>query len=107
MVLVWLGERGCDAVRGTPSCGGAGLVLLAGTAAVVLLVGLTLLRLLRTPDAGLSNLLGFSLFAIVLMSALLDYVFSAYMWVVLPMVGALTYALGAWIASTLARFGER
>lgn len=106
MLLVYLGERGCDAVRGTPSCGAAGVLLLAVTGAVVLFAGLVLLRLLDTHDPGMTNFLGFALFLMVLMTALLDRLFSSMMWIVLPLLGAATYAAGAAISRVLTRISQ-
>jgi len=106
MLLVALGERGCDAVLGTPSCGGAGVVLLAVVAAAMLSVGLVLLRLLDAPDPGITNLFGFSLFVIVLMSALLEQIFSTTMWIVLPLLGAACYSVAALLSTGLARISD-
>jgi hypothetical protein len=65
-----------------------------------------MLRMLDTHDPGMTNFLGFALFVIVLMTALLDRIFSSTMWIVLPLLGAVTYAVGAWISSLLTRISE-
>ncbi|MGH3383015.1 MAG: hypothetical protein ACRDO1_00410 [Nocardioidaceae bacterium] len=106
MLMVLLGELGCDVVRGTPSCGGFGVVLLVATGALMLLVGMRLLAMLDVADPGVTSLLGLSLFAIVLMSALIDRIFDASMWFVLPALGAVAYAAAAWLAGALSRTGD-
>jgi hypothetical protein len=106
MVIVTLGDQGCEAAFARSSCGGAGLIVLGVAAAVMLYVGITLLARLDVPDPAITSVLGFAMFAIVLMTAVLERIFSAYLWVVLPFVAGLTYAIGAWTAAALDRIGS-
>ena len=61
-----LEARGCEAVRGTSSCGGGpGFTLLVATFAVCVLLGSALLRTFLIPDPGSSSFLAVGLVAVV------------------------------------------
>jgi hypothetical protein len=104
--LVFGGERACDLVRGTSTCGSLGGFLLALIAAAMLYVGTRLLRFLAVPEPGITSVLGTALLAIAVLTVLLDEIFSAWMWVVLPVVAALVYAFAAWASTTLSELGK-
>jgi hypothetical protein len=104
-VLVLAGERVCDVVRGTASCGGTGGFMLLVIAGVMIWLGTRLLRMLGVPHPGVTSLLGVALLAIALLTVLLDHVFSLWMWVVLPLLAAVLYAFAAWAATRLAAAG--
>ncbi|MPZ61571.1 MAG: hypothetical protein GEU93_09795 [Propionibacteriales bacterium] len=105
-VLILVGEEGCDAARGTSSCGGWGVLMLLVIAGVMLYVGLRLHRMLDIREAAVANFFGLALFVIVVLGLLIDDVFDTAMWAVLPLVAAVTYAVGAWIAVLLAKAGS-
>jgi len=105
-VLVFGGERACDLIRGTASCGTAGAFMLLVIAGLMVFVGTRLLRALAVPQAGTTSMLGVALLAIVLLTVLLDQVFSLWMWVVLPLLAAALYAFAAWAAVRLAEAGS-
>ena len=105
-VLVFGGERACDLIRGTASCGTAGGFMLLVIAVLMVFVGTRLLRVLAVPQAGTASVLGVALLAIALLTVLLDHVFSPWMWVVLPLLAAVLYAFAAWSAVRLAEVGS-
>ncbi|MGH3356681.1 MAG: hypothetical protein ACRDOJ_12350 [Nocardioidaceae bacterium] len=104
-VLIFAGERGCDAVRGTATCGTAGGFMLLVIVGLMIYLGIRLLRLLQVPEPGVTSALGVSLLAIVILTVLLDSIFSAWMWLVLPLVAAVVYAVSAWTATKLSETG--
>jgi hypothetical protein len=106
MVTVTLGEQGCQVAFARPWCDGASVVVIITAAAAMVYVGLALLTRLDVPDPAITSVLGFALFAIVLLTDVLDRIVSAYLWGVLPFVAGLTYAIGAWIAAALERIGS-
>lgn len=61
VLLVLLGERGCDVTRGRPSYGGVGLIMLTAIVVGCLMRGAFVLRLLRVRDPGLVAFFGVSL----------------------------------------------
>ncbi len=104
--LVWAGERGCDAVRGRPSCGGYGLLMLIGILALCFVVGSVLLRVFGVEEPGVTTFFGIALPMIAILTLLLDYVFSAWMVVVLPALGAACFALSVVLTRALENSGE-
>ena len=92
--LTWLLQRGCDLATGTSSCGvHAGFLLLISMVLVVGLVGGLLLRHLRVPHPGSTSALAVGLLAVVAMLFLIEVLFAWWMILVIPLVGAATYAL--------------
>jgi hypothetical protein len=104
-VLIFGGEEVCDAIRGTTSCGTAGGFMLLLIIAVMVYAGMRLLRVLAVPEPGITSLLGVALLAIVVLGVLVDVIFSAWMWIVLPLVAAALYAFAAWTATRLSEMG--
>jgi hypothetical protein len=104
-VLTYGGLRGCELARGTDSCGdGPGGLLLLAIMVVMVLAGGALLAWLRVPDPRSTSFLGVGLTAVVAVVALLETLFSAWMFVVVPLVSAAAYLLAWWVSS---RFVEQ
>lgn len=101
VLLVLLAERGCDMVRGRPSCGGVGLFLLIAIVVICLLLGALLMRLLHVRDPGLVAFFGVSLATMFIMVFLIDRVFSGWMILVVPLLAAATFALSALLTQAL------
>ncbi|MBZ5736312.1 hypothetical protein K8Z61_17610 [Nocardioides sp. TRM66260-LWL] len=92
--------RGCGAVRGTETCGGAaGTLLLVLIVVVGALLGRLALDLLRAPEPGGTAVLGVALVCVVSLLFLAGSLTSPWMVVVQPILGALAF-LGAQLAST-------
>ncbi len=96
VLLVVLGLLGCEALRGAPSCGDAGYPLLTAIIVGVGLGAMALLRFARVNDAGAISFIAVCLVLVVLMLGMIDVVFSAWMWALLPGLCAL-----AFVATTL------
>lgn len=91
---------GCEIVRGVSTCGGApGFFILVAIFALMVLLGGGILRLLRVEAPGSTSFLAVGLVAVVVMLALLDVIFSAWMFVVIPLLGALAYVLAHWVTT--------
>ena len=104
-VLTYGGLRGCELARGTDSCGdGPGGLLLLAILVGMVLAGGALLAWLRVPDPRSTSFLGVGLTAVVAVVALLETLFSAWMFVVVPLVSAAAYLLAWWVSS---RFVEQ
>lgn len=92
--------RGCGAVRGTETCGGAaGTLLLVLIVVVGALLGRLALDLLHAPEPGGTAVLGVALVCVVSLLFLAGSLTSPWMVVVQPILGALAF-LGAQLAST-------
>lgn len=102
-VLTYLAMAGCDAVRGTSSCGGGpGLLLLVATLAVMVLLGSLALKAWQVSDPGSTSFLAVAVVAVVVLVALLDLVFSLWIFVLVPIIGAASYALSHWVTTRFA-----
>ena len=104
-VLTYGGLQGCEFLRGTDSCGGGpGFLLLVGILAVMVLAGGGLLTWLEVSDPRGTSFLGVGITAVVAMLALLETLFTAWMFVVAPVLSAAAYLLAWWVTS---RFVEQ
>lgn len=100
-LLVWGGERGCDAVRGRPSCGGYGLLMLVGIIVVCFLIGVMLLKAFGVNDPGVITFFGVTLPLLAILGLLLDYVFDTWMAFTLPVLVAVCFVASAYLARAL------
>jgi hypothetical protein len=96
--LTVLGFHGCHAARGTTSCGGGpGLTLLVLIVLVMALVGIVLLRVLGVEPARTIAVLGTALICVVAMLLLSGVLFSVWMFLAIPLIGAATFGLAYWV----------
>ena len=104
-LLTYGGLRGCELARGTDSCddGPGGLLLLA-ILVVMVLAGGGLLAWFLVPDPRSTSFLAVGLTAVAAVLALLETLFSAWMFVVVPLMSAAAYLLAWWVSS---RFVEQ
>ena len=100
VLLTWAASAGCEAVRGTSSCGGGpGLAVLVAVLGLLAYVGGWLLRALGVPDAGSTSLLAVGVTAVLVLVFLADALFEWWMAVALPLVAAAAYALSWWVTT--------
>ena len=100
--LVWVGMAGCEAWRDTPSCGGGvGFGMLAAVFVISWIAGRLLLGFAGVPDALLTSFLGIAIALIAVMLFLIDETFSVWMWLVMPVVMAITFAFSTWLVRAL------
>ncbi len=101
VVLTWLSLRGCEAVRGTSSCGGGpGFLLLVATFALCVLLGSQLLKTFQIPDPGSSSFLAVGLVAVVALLFLIDFLDNWSMLVVIPALSIGGYLASVWVTKT-------
>ncbi|WP_222430406.1 hypothetical protein, partial [Nocardioides sp. J9] len=101
VVLTFLSLRGCEAVRGTSSCGGGpGFLLLVATFAVCVLLGSALLRTFQIPDPGSSSFLAVGLVAVVALLFLIDVLDHWSMLVVVPLLSVGGFLASVWVTKT-------
>jgi hypothetical protein len=99
--LVWGGERGCDAVRDRPTCGGSGFFMLIAITVICYLVGLALLKAFAVGDPGVTAFFGVTLPLLVVLAFLLDHVFDTWMAVAMPLLVAVCFVLSAYLVRVL------
>ncbi|WP_191278016.1 hypothetical protein [Nocardioides flavus (ex Wang et al. 2016)] len=104
VLLVWLAGAGCEAVRGTSSCGGGpGLLALVVVLGVLAWAGALLLRVLSVPDAGSTSLLGVGILAVLVMVFLLGALDQWWTAVAVPVAAAAAYGVSWWVTTAVVR----
>lgn len=89
--LVYAGMQTFQAIYNTPAGDGVGAVVLVAVLVVSMLVGRFLLKWRGLYDPSATTLLGILLMAIVTLGVLLPIVFTAWMLLITPLLGAATY----------------
>lgn len=100
VALTALSLRGCEAVRGTQSCGGPGAFLLVVILALMVLLGAVVLAALGVSESGSTSFLAVGVLCVVVLLVLADRLFTAWMFVVIPLVTAGAYVLAHWVTTT-------
>jgi uncharacterized membrane protein len=91
---------GCEAVRGVSTCGGApGFFILVAILALMVLLGALLLKAFRVEASGSTSFLAVGLVTVVSMLLLLDVIYSPWMFVVIPLLGSVSYLLAHWVTT--------
>jgi hypothetical protein len=107
VVLTWLALRGCEAIRGTSSCGGGpGFLLLVATFVVCVLLGSTLLKAFLIPDPGSSSFLAVGIVSVVSLLILIDVMDHWSMLIVIPVISIGAYLASVWVTKTFVDPGE-
>lgn len=97
--LTYAGLQGCSSVRGTSTCGTPGFILLFAILVIMVLLGSVLLTVWQVEGAGSASVLGVGLSTVLVILFLTDVIFSPWMFLVVPVVGALAF-LGSWWVTT-------
>jgi len=98
-VATFLSLKGCELATGTDSCGGPGLLVLIVILVGMILVGAVLLRIFRVAEPGNLSFLGVAITAVVILVFLIKYLFSPWMFAVVPVLTALAFALARWVTT--------
>jgi hypothetical protein len=99
-LLTYLSLRGCEAVRGTESCGGGGgLLLLVVILVLMVFLGGFVLSLWDVGDARATSFLAVGVLCVTVMLTLMQQLFSPWMFLVLPVLSMLAYLLAHWVTT--------
>ncbi|MGH3444344.1 MAG: hypothetical protein ACRDPB_03105, partial [Nocardioidaceae bacterium] len=100
VALTYGGMRGCEAVRGTSSCGGTpGFFILLAFVIVMVLLGAVLLGAAAVTEPRGASLLGVGMVCVVALLVLPGVIFSAWMFLVIPLVAGACFALSQWVTT--------
>lgn len=99
VLLTYLGLQGCEAVRGTDSCGGPGLLVLVAIVVVMVVAGGAVLRMLSVPDGGNISFLGVGILSVVVLMFLVDQLFEPWIVAGLPLLSAASFAVAHWVTT--------
>ncbi len=89
----------CEAVRGTPSCGGAGYLFLTAIVVGVALLGGLALTALQVPDARGTSALAVGVVAVIVLLVLVPVIFSWSMVLVIPALSVLAFLGSHWLTT--------
>jgi hypothetical protein len=99
--LTYAALQGCQSVRGTDSCGGPGIFVLLVMLLVMIFAGGALLAAWDVTDPKSTSALGVGLLCVIVLVALLQNLFDPWMFVIIPVVSALGYAIAHWVTTAL------
>lgn len=97
--LTWAALQGCEALRGTDSCGGPGLLVLIAILSLMVVLGALLLKALRVPEPNATSFLGVGLMTVIVLVTLMESLFSAWMFLAVPVLTALSYLAAQWVST--------
>jgi hypothetical protein len=97
--LTWAALQGCEALRGTDSCGGPGLLVLVAILALMVIAGALLLKALKVSEPNATSFLGVGLMTVIVLVALMESLFSAWMFLAVPVLTALSYLAAQWVST--------
>ena len=97
--LTWAALQGCEALRGTDSCGGPGLLVLVAILALMVIAGAVLLKALRVTEPNATSFLGVGLMTVIVLVTLMESLFSAWMFLAVPVLTALSYLAAQWVST--------
>jgi hypothetical protein len=98
--LTWVSLTGCDAIRGTESCGGAGVLVILVILVLMVLLGGLVLALLHLNDAKATSFLAVGVLFVVVLLTPQDALFSPWMFLVVPLVSGAAFVLAHWVTAT-------
>ncbi len=98
-MLTYLSLKGCDALRGTETCGGTGLLLLVVILVLMVLLGAVLLAAWQITDPRSTSFLAVGVLAVLVMLTLMQQLFSPWMFLIVPIISALSYVLSHWVTT--------
>ena len=90
----------CSSMRGTPSCGKPGLLLLLVIAVAVILLGSLLLRVAHVDTHGSTSFLGVALLVVLILLALLPVLDDWWMVIAVPVLAMVTFFAAWWLTTT-------
>lgn len=91
--LTYLGLLGCEAVRGTQSCGGPGLLVMLVIMVAMVVAGAAALKAAGVPHSGSLSFLGFGILTVVVLTFLLEHLYEPWALVALPLISAASYGI--------------
>ncbi|HEY2879478.1 hypothetical protein [Nocardioides sp.] len=90
----------CSSMRGAPSCGKPGLLLLLAIAVAVILLGSLLLRVAHVDTHGSTSFLGVGLLVVLILLVLLPVLEDWWMVIAVPVLAMITFFAAWWLTTT-------
>lgn len=93
----WVSLQGCEAIRGTSSCGGPGFLVLLVILLLLVVAGAFLLRLFRVPQPPSTSFLAVGLLSMLTLLLLASWIFEWWIVLIVPPLSAGCYVLAQWV----------
>ncbi|MGZ8738584.1 MAG: hypothetical protein ACXWXO_18495 [Nocardioides sp.] len=97
--LTYVALRGCEMLKGTESCGGPGLGVLVAIVVLMVIGGAVMLKLLGVSDPRGTSFLAVGLMSVIVLVTLMENLFSAWMFVAIPLVCGISFAVSHWVTT--------
>ena len=97
--LTYVSLRGCEMLKGTESCGGPGLGVLVAILVLMVIGGALMLKLLGVSDPRGTSFLAVGLMSVIVLVTLMENLFSAWMFVAIPLVCGVSFAVAHWVTT--------
>lgn len=97
----------CRSMRGTSSCGKAGILLLLAITVAMVFLGSLLLRIAGVTAPGSTSFLGVGLLVVLILLALLPVLDDWWVVIAVPALAMVTYVAAWWLTTTYSEPGER
>ncbi len=102
VLLAWLAGVGCEAVRGTSSCGGGpGFLILLLVLVALAMAGSWLLDRFGVPESGSTSLLAVGIMAVLVMVFLLGSLDTWWAVIAIPVTAVIGYAVSWWVTTAV------
>jgi hypothetical protein len=102
VLLAWLAGIGCEAVRGTSSCGGGpGFLILLLVLVALALAGSWLLDRFGVPESGSTSLLAVGIMAVLVMVFLLGSLDAWWAAIAIPVTAVVGFAVSWWVTNAV------
>lgn len=96
----YLALQGCEAIKGTSSCGGPGFFLLVAILILLVVIGSFIMKAFQVLDPASTAFLAVGLLAVIVLLFFVEAIFNWWMIIVIPLIGAGTFALSHWVTTT-------
>ena len=106
-LLTYIALQGCSAIQGTENCGDTGFFLLVIIVVAMVLGGGVLLQLWKVSDPRATSFLAVGVLCVIMLVTLMEALFSPWMFLVVPIIGAASYALSYWVTTRFVEPNER
>lgn len=93
----WVALQGCEAIRGTSSCGGPGFLVLVAILVLLVLAGIGLLRLVRVPQPPSTSLLAVGMLSMITLLVFSSWIFEWWSILIVTPLSAGCYVLAQWV----------
>jgi hypothetical protein len=98
-MLTYVSLQGCNALRGTETCGGTGLLLLVIILVLMVLLGAVLLAAWQITDARSTSFLAVGVLCVIVMLTLMQQLYSPWMFLIVPILSAGAFVLSHWVTT--------